>query len=172
MDFNLKKITSIDLNKVLNLFKSAAEKIAKKNIDHWQYWKNPPIEKINWVKEGILNNEFFFIKNAKKEVMGMIRILDKDLNYWGENNDRAKYIHSLVVTEEYEGYGIGSKVLQKIENDARNNNYNYLRLDCDSKNPKLCEYYNKQGFIKVGQKTLPLSTYNLYQKDIKQKKVN
>ena len=172
MDFNLKQITSIDLNKVLNLFKLAAEKIAKKNIDHWQYWKNPPIEKINWVKEGILNNEFFFIKNTQEEIMGMIRILDKDLQYWGENNDRAKYIHSLVITEKYEGYGIGNKVLQKIENDARNNNYDYLRLDCDSKNPKLCEYYIKQDFIKVGQKILPLSTYNLYQKDIKQKKIN
>ena len=63
MNFNLKQITSTDIDEVLNLFKSAAEKIAKKNIDHWQYWKNPPIEKVNWVEEGILNNEFFFIKN-------------------------------------------------------------------------------------------------------------
>ena len=164
MNFKLRQITASDIDEVLNLFKAAAEKIAKKNIDHWQYWKNPPIEKVKWVEKGILNNEFFFIKNTKEEVMGMVRILDKDVHYWGENNDKAKYVHSLVVTEEYEGNGIGSKVLQRIENDARDTNCTYLRLDCDSKNPKLCGYYINQGFVKVGQKTLPLSTYNLYQK--------
>ncbi len=166
MDFNLKQITATDLSKVLNLFNSAAEKIAKKDIDHWQYWKNPPIEKVNWVKEGIINHEFFFIENTEGEVMGMVRILDKDLQYWGENTDRAKYIHSLVITEKHDGQGIGSMVIQKIENEARDNNCDYLRLDCDSKNPKLCTYYLEQGFIKVGEKTLPLSIYNFYEKEI------
>ena len=166
MDFNLIQITSTDLNEVLSLFKSSAEKIAKKGIDHWQYWKNPPIEKVNWVKEGIFNNEFFFIKNIKDEVIGMVRVLDKDLQYWGENTDKARYIHSLVVIEKYDGQGIGSMVIKKIEDNAHDNNFDFIRLDCDSKNPKLCEYYIRQGFIKVGQKKLPLSTYNLYQKEI------
>ena len=35
MDFNLLQIISTDLNKVLSLFKSGAEKIANKGIDHW-----------------------------------------------------------------------------------------------------------------------------------------
>jgi len=166
MNFSLKKITSSDLSQVLFLFKSAAEKIAKKNIDHWQYWSNPPSEKIQWVEEGILNNEFFFIKNDLEEIMGMVRILEEDILYWGTQNEKAKYVHSLVVSEAFEGLGIGNKVLQKIAIDARKNNVTYLRLDCDSKNPKLCDYYLKQGFIKVGEKALPLSTYNLYQKNI------
>ena len=166
MDFSLMKMTTGDLDTVLNLFKSAAEKIAKKNIDHWQYWHNPPVEKINWVKEGLLNDEFFFIKNTKEKILGMVRILNEDIQYWGVTNEKAKYIHSLVVSEEYEGLGIGSEILQNIENKARNANCKYLRLDCDSKNPKLCAYYSKQGFVKVGEQVLPLSTYNLYQKEL------
>lgn len=166
MDFNLKIITPNDLDKVLHLFKTAAEKIAEKNIDHWQYWKNPPIEKVNWVKEGILNNEFFFLKSTKDEIIGMVRILEKDLNYWGEMNDKAKYVHSLVVIDKYNGLGIGSSVLQKIEAKAKGDHCSYLRLDCDSKNSKLCAYYTNQGFEKVGEKELPISVYNLYQKKI------
>ena len=155
-----------DFNKVLGLFKDAAEKIALKNIDHWQYWKNPPAEKIKWVQEGIQNKEFFFIESDEGDLMGMVRILEMDLLYWGEMNDKSRYIHSLVITDEYNGKGIGSKVIQKIEQDAREDDFDYLRLDCDAKNPKLCAYYENQGFEKVGQKELPISTYNLYEKRI------
>ncbi|WP_194765814.1 GNAT family N-acetyltransferase [Tamlana sp. I1] len=158
------KIT--DKNKVLKLFKEAAEKISKKKIDHWQYWKNPPIDKIKWVEAGIVNNEFFFIKNTNAETIGMVRILDEDLLYWGKQEDQSKYIHSLVVIEEFEGKGIGKLVLQKIEHEAKDSGFEYLRLDADSKNPKLCNYYENQGFKKVGIKELPLSIYNLYQKEI------
>jgi len=71
-----------------------------------------------------------------------------------------------VVIEKYEGQGIGELILKKVENDAKISGFSYLRLDSDAKNPKLCNYYEKQGFQKVGVKELPLSTYTLYQKVI------
>lgn len=159
-------IKSGDMNKVLNLFKAAAEKISKMGINHWQYWKNPPAEKVKWVEDGIRSNEFFFVKNHQEQIIGMVRILEEDILYWGEKKDKARYIHSLVVMEQYSGEGIGKKIIKTIEEAARKDGYQYLRLDSDSKNPKLCHYYEKQGFEKVGSKVLPLSTYNLYQKKL------
>ena len=164
MNFKLKPVNRKELNMVLDLFKEAALSISKKNINHWQYWKNPPIEKVNWVKEGLDNKEFYFIESLEADIMGMVRILKKDLLYWGEKKDKALYIHSLVVKEKFSGLGIGKQVINKIEKESKN--CDYLRLDCDAKNPKLCNYYIKQGFVKVGEKTLPLSTYNLYEKKI------
>ena len=73
MDIFFKQIHIDDKNKVLLLFKEAAEKISKKNVDHWQYWKNPPQEKIKWVEEGILNDEFFFVENSEQQNIGMSR---------------------------------------------------------------------------------------------------
>ncbi|MGG8495484.1 GNAT family N-acetyltransferase [Tenacibaculum sp. TC6] len=166
MKIVFKQIEIKDKNEVLALFKETAEKINKMNINHWQYWKNPPQEKITWVEEGILNHEFFFVENSHQENLGMVRILNEDLLYWGEQNEKAKYIHSLVVREAYNGKGIGTKILQEIENNAKNDNCKYLRLDADSKNPKLCSYYENLGFQKVGKKELSLSTYNLYEKNI------
>ncbi len=167
MDIIFRQIENENKSIVLELFKNAAEKISKMNIDHWQYWKNPPLEKIKWVEEGIQNKEFFFIETLHRENLGMVRILNEDLMYWGKQNEKAKYIHSLVIKEKYNGKGIGTIIIQKIENKAKKDNYKYLRLDADSKNPKLCNYYEKLGFKKVGIKELPLSVNNLYEKELK-----
>ncbi len=167
MNITFNQIEINEKEKVLQLFKETAEKINKMNIDHWQYWKNPPIEKIKWVEKGIEDKEFFFIKTSNNEDLGIVRILNEDILYWGKQEHKAKYIHSLIVKEKYNGKGLGSKIIQEIENNAKKNNCEYLRLDADSKNPKLCNYYEKLGFNKVGTKKLPLSVYNLYQKQLK-----
>ena len=166
MEIEFKQIQISDKANVLTLFKEAAEKISKKNIDHWQYWKNPPKEKIAWVEEGIQNNEFFFITNKSEDLIGMVRILDEDKLYWGAQKEKSKYIHSLVIREKFNGKGLGREILQEIETKAKTDDCKYLRLDADAKNPKLCSYYENLGFKKVGSKELPLSTYQLYQKEL------
>ena len=166
MEIRFKRIEESDKNEVINLFKAAADKINRMNIDHWQYWNNPPSEKIKWVEDGIQNKEYFFVENSHQDRLGMVRILDEDLMYWGVQSEKAKYIHSLVVKEEYNGRGIGKMILEKVAKDAKENNCKYLRLDTDSTNPKLCKYYENLGFKQVGAKKLTISNYNLYQKVI------
>ncbi len=167
MEITFKPIQYNDKSMVLELFKKAAQNINKKNIDHWQYWHNPPLEKIQWVEEGIKHNEFFFIETLDQKNLGMVRILSEDTLYWGIQNESAKYIHSLVVNAEFNGKGLGAKIIQKIETQAKQDDCQFLRLDADSKNQKLCHYYEKLGFKKVGTKKLTLSIYNLYQKTLK-----
>lgn len=166
MNITFQRIQIQDLNLVLELFKTAAEKIAKKNVDHWQYWKNPPEEKIKWVKNGIENDEFYFINDLNNYNIGMVRILNEDELYWGKQNIKAKYVHSLVIKEEFNGKGIGKIVLDEVEKNAKANGCVYVRLDAVAKNTKLCEYYENLGFIKVGIKEMPQSINNLYQKKI------
>lgn len=169
MNITFHRIKNNELETVLQLFKETAEKIYQMGIDHWQYWKNPPKEKIKWVEEGIDNHEFFFIKASNNEHLGMVRILNEDLLYWGEQEHKAKYIHSLVVKEKYNGKGFGIKIINAIEHQAKEDNCKYLRLDADAKNPKLCNYYEKMGFNKVRTVQLPLSTYHLYEKALNTK---
>lgn len=167
MVITFEKANKVDLEALLQALKGAAQKISKKGINHWQYWINPPLEKINWVREGIENGEYFFIK-SKSDTFGIVRILDQDLVYWtaAQNCDRAKYIHSLIIFERYNGRGIGQKVIEAVESIARKEGCSYLRLDCDAHNSKLCQYYENQGFKKVTSKHFLHSTNNLYQKKI------
>ena len=57
MDLIFQPIEIKDLPQVLTLFKQTAEKINAMQVDHWQYWKQPPREKVQWVEEGISNKE-------------------------------------------------------------------------------------------------------------------
>jgi len=39
----------------------------------------------------------------------MVRTMYKDLIYWGEMNDKAIYVHSLVIKQEFKGHKIVPK---------------------------------------------------------------
>ncbi|WP_066222211.1 GNAT family N-acetyltransferase [Formosa haliotis] len=166
MEIKFYKIDVSEKDMVLDLFIEAAKSIAKMNIDHWQYWMDPPEEKLKWVASGLRNGAFFVIKTGDDKTIGMVQILNEDELYWGKQTETALYVHSLVVKDTYKGLGLGQQILQDIEQQARRKDCRYLRLDADAKNPKLCRYYETIGFRKVGTKVLPLSVYNLYQKDV------
>ena len=166
MGFFLKKVILTEKTIVFNLLNAAAKTLARKKIDQWRYWLNPPAEKITWVEEGIKKEEFFFIVNQNQQKMGVVRISNDDVLYWGQMDDKAKYIHSLIVEEKFSGMNLGTAVIKRIKEGAILNNVKYLRLDCDCTNKKLCKYYINQGFEQVGQKQLSLGKYNLYQQRI------
>ena len=63
MGFFLKKVILTEKTSVFNLLNAAAKTLARKKIDQWRYWLNPPAEKITWVEEGIKKEEFFLSLN-------------------------------------------------------------------------------------------------------------
>ena len=113
---------------------------------------SPFQEKIFWLKESFKRNEFYLIKNSKDKLIGMVRIMQKDLIYWWEMNDKAIYVHSLVIKQEFKEHKIGQKVIKKIKEKAVKKNIGLRRLDCDNSNKKLCNDYENIGFQKVGEK--------------------
>ena len=139
MDFSLRTVDTKEKKIVFNLLTAAAKTLAKKKVNQWQYWQNPPIEKVKWVEDGIEKKEYFFIENFNRQIMGVVRVANNDLIYWGEMNDKAKYIHSLIIHKGFSGHGLGIKVVDKIKEEAILNNVEYLRLDCDCTNKKLCK---------------------------------
>jgi len=166
MKFILRKSELSELDIAFDILRSAAKTLYNKSIDQWYYWLDPPIEKINWVKKGFKNKEFFFIENESGDIMGMVRVSSEDLTYWGQMNEKANYVHSLIIKENYAGNKLGLEVLRYIEKETLKNNIHLIRLDCDSTNESLCAYYENKGFKKVGQKVLALGKYNLYEKQL------
>lgn len=164
--FRKAKLSEIDT--ALLILKQAASFLQSKKVNQWDFWLQPPKDKINWVKEGFKNGEFYFVENESTQLIGMFRLLTKDELYWGEQESDAYYVHSLVVKQEFTGMQYGSKILAKIESELIKKGVLKLRLDCNASNPVLCAYYEEKGFVKVGQKKMPHSLNYLYEKELNQ----
>ena len=151
---------------VLDLLKQAAIRLQGKGLSQWQNWLEPSPSDLDWIKEGFAAKEFYFIQNTDNEILGAIRILTEDLLYWGEQAEKALYIHSLTVLGKYAGQGIGQGIIDQVADQAAQSGCKWLRLDCNAGNPVLCDYYEKQGFKQVGVRVFDDFSCNLYQRKV------
>jgi ribosomal protein S18 acetylase RimI-like enzyme len=163
---HFRKANQDELSKALSLLKQAAQRLKDKQVNQWGFWLDPPAERINWIKEGFENNEFYFVVNDHDDVIAMFRIMEEDDMYWGHQADLAYYIHSLVVAPNHTGQKLGERIIEEVESMATTKGIKLLRLDCNASNPALCGYYERLGFVKVGEKQMPHSLNNLYEKGL------
>ncbi len=148
----------------LDLYFKAALKLKNKNVDHWQFWLEPKNERIEAVIQAFKSEEYYFVIDVVGNRVGMFRLLTSDPYFWGDMDEYGYYIHALVTDPLHAGKEIGRSILFKIEHMAKLYGVKLLRLDCNSSNLFLCDYYEGLGFIKMGQKQIPQSLNNLYEK--------
>jgi len=60
----------------------------------------------------------------------------------------------LAVESSVHGQGIGAMVIEWALHQTFLQGRQFLRLDCSARNAGLCRYYERQGFIQVGQRVL------------------
>jgi GNAT superfamily N-acetyltransferase len=92
-----------------------------------------------------------------------------DEKFWGPQEPNAGYVHGLSVRDRFHGLGLGRFAINWCANQLLIQGREYLRLDCDIKNAKLCVYYESLGFKRVGTKPMPkLGDYvaSLYEKSM------
>lgn len=166
MELIFKQALTADIDLALSLLKEAAENIRAKGLTQWNIWLNPSEKQIQWIKDGFEDGEFQIVYSEEGKTAGMFRLSKEDLLYWGEQTQEAAYIHSLMVTKEFSGRDLGKKIITQIEDNLMKDGVNLLRLDCNTDNRWLCTYYEKQGFVKVGQKQMPHALNNLYEKKL------
>lgn len=157
-----------ELSLALSLLKEAAEWLRDKDTEQWSFWINPPHKKVTWIKEGFQAKEFHFVYE-NEDLLGMFRLMYFDEKYWGTRDDRfdkAAYVHSLTIKRQFAGKGLGALFLRKIEEKLRGEEIFKFRLDCMKSNLGLCQYYENQGFKKVGEVEMSWATQNLYEKKL------
>ncbi|MBV8252438.1 MAG: GNAT family N-acetyltransferase [Chitinophaga sp.] len=164
--FYIRKVHADELSLVLQLLKEAATALQQKGLEQWHVWLQPKPENIAWIEEGLNNQEFFFVENDASEVMGMYRLSYNDQLYWGEQTEKAGYVHSLVVRKQFAGANLGTAMLNYIADGLIQQGIHLFRLDCDAANKWLCNYYESQGFQHVGEKRMPHGLNNLYEKEL------
>lgn len=149
----------------LGLYQQAGKRLSQMNLSQWDYWSDPPADKLAWVRQGVENGEFVFVYNQTNDLVGMFRLMNSDTLYWEQKgiDKGVRYVHSLVIADPYTGSGLGQEIMKRIITNLKSKEIKLLRLDCEASNSKLCAYYEAFGFQKTGEKTTPYSTNNLYE---------
>ncbi|MFW6237972.1 MAG: GNAT family N-acetyltransferase [Halanaerobiales bacterium] len=165
MCLTIRKAEKEEIDTAFSLLREAAEWLREEGIDYWQDWHQPPENLRSWIKEGFDREEFYFA-GMDGEIVGMFRLKYSDEMFWGEENERAGYIHSFTTRRELKGRGIGDKILGRIEEMLKQKSIDKLRLDCGEGIDGLCEYYENRGFKKKRVTEVEGNRLVLYEKSI------
>lgn len=162
MDIRLAKID--DIESIMAILKERCDWLKANNIDQWT---NNYLGKYNEnYFSKVMKLHKLYVVSQENKVISVFLLKEEDKTYW-KNDDSAYYIHHLATRIGYSG--VGTKIIQFIEQLAGKNSKKYIRLDCKKSNNRLNQYYQKQGFLYKGTGEEPYS-YNLWEKEVQYEK--
>ena len=86
------------------------------------------------------------------KTIGTIYVIyvDKDLAgfFWIERREEVLHIHALIIKSEFQGRGLGKKILQLIQ-DQYSSGAKILELGVHLSNHRAINLYQNSGFVKV-----------------------
>ncbi len=148
----LTKTTKDDVEHVMQIIETAKKHLKEQGIDQWQDGY-PDIACITADAE--TGKGYFFKEDG--EVLGYICIdFDGEPAYdtlEGEWACDEKYVvgHRMAMSEKSRGKNYSSEVFSLLEQLAKENGVNYLRVDTDEDNKKMQHVFIKNGFVRRGK---------------------
>lgn len=131
-------------------------------IKGWNIDDYPDTYNIDYFKKEMQTNKLYVLKIDNK-ICGAMLLKELDCKYWSDNAS-AYYIHHL--TTSINQKGIGKVLINYAIECCKKAGKEFLRLDCYQDSAFLNEYYQKIGFIKVGNGIKGSYEFNLYEMKI------
>lgn len=146
-----------DEDVVLDLLADAAKWLRGRGIEQWP--ERFPAESVT----GQIHNEEALL--VGDPAVATVVVTDREPELWGENAVPAYYISRLAVSRAAAGQGLGYRILDWVQAVACAKGRRYVRLATSRDNPGLRRYYEKAGFLHVGDPDdarWPTSLYERY----------
>ena len=126
---------------------------------------NQPLWKAEDVVWDVLSKSYqigdFYIASLDGEPSGCMAIVDYDPFFWPDvSKGESVMIHKLAVKHNVRKVGISDMLMNYAKGLAKQRDALTVRLDCHQFRPKLRAFYERHGFICVGEKTY-LDIYNV-----------
>lgn len=146
--------------------------IVIQNVTNWLININQPL----WKIEDITNEKLLCGLSEDNIIVGYINdepatamILQwVDKQFWPDIKENTSgFIHKLSVKRKFKGLHLGNQMIKYAEKKCTDKNINYLRLDCDGDRPKLCSFYEANGFNQIKKKKIGIYEVALYKKPLK-----
>jgi len=139
-------IQTTDVTRLSKLNKEVQELHVKLYPEHFKPFN---LEEVSSFFQKIMSNPsyLFFLAKKDHEDVGYLWV---ELKEYKENvftkSYRSVYIHHLNVIEKYRNLGVGSNLIEKVHNIARENGINKIELDYWADNEFAQRFYEKHGY--------------------------
>lgn len=128
----------------LSVMRRAAEHLVQSGKTLWD-----PLRLTSQIFDGLTAEEILVGYIHAEPVAAMV-LPWRDAELWPDAQPgTSRFIHKLAVVPAYQGAGLGVCMLAKAVAEAKATQADYLRLDCAGDRPRLCNFYESFGFIKV-----------------------
>ncbi|WOO35485.1 GNAT family N-acetyltransferase [Anaerocolumna sp. AGMB13020] len=131
-----------DLDNIITVLDEVTLRLLEKEIPQWSYpWYREEIEK---------DLPSQYVVREEGSVIAVFSL--KPLDSCFDNKAQSKedyYLHRIAVLPEYQGKGIGEKILRFVQKFSIKQERN-IYLDCYQGNKKLRQFYEKAGFYYQG----------------------
>ena len=147
----IRKAIQRDLDAVMEIIQSCTNDMISQKIFQWND-RYPDRETFF----NDIENEDLLLLVQDNQLLGCVSVTNKMDNFystidWIAATKKNIYVHRLAIHPKYQGLGYAKRIMNYIENDAIENNYNSIRLDTFSMNKKNNNFYSNIGYEKLGQ---------------------
>ena len=152
-DPQIRKATLEDIDPAYQIIEDCKNLLASQGMNNWKRYSKEKVNKM-------IRSDSLFLLLTESEAVGTVKVSEKapsfyntqDMNKWEKPSAKATYFTALAVSPKHQSSGYGAILLEYVENYAKENNSNYLRMTMLSKNSALKRYYTKRGFVFAQQR--------------------
>lgn len=146
--YKIRKAEEKEVATIIDLLKEVASWLRNNDINQWGFLLEGGED--GEITEAVINGDTY-VACHDDEIIASVTLYSQksewDQHVWGTEDDpEALYLHRLAVRPQYMKNGIGKEILNWVDENLKNT----IRLDCVAHNPKLCAYYERNGYSLIG----------------------
>lgn len=144
-----------DIVEIMELFSECIKDMNRSGIHQWGGYY-PTVDIIT----GDVQKQSMYIVKDQAGLLGIIAFDEQQSEEyeqvkWLTDSRHILVVHRLAVRPKWQHRGIARKLMDFAEQFAVKNNYDSIRLDAYSGNPRSVSFYEKRNYIKTGQVYFP-----------------
>lgn len=150
-DFVVRSIREDEIGLFASILQEAAQWLRQQGRE---MWTPEQLEAERLLKHNAIHEMYIGWVNGVPAATMILQ--ESDPVMWPEHSVRSDslYLHKLSVRRAYAKTGCSTMMIEWAKKEAKRRNKTFLRLDCAADRPKLCSFYEKHGFRKVGERLI------------------